>query len=151
MMRRTYKIVLILIFSFLGYNLNAQEAKFFNRLDSSQRYERTKNIFDEIETGISSGRAASISPFLSSQTYLSFSNGINGYYSPNQTYYIIEDYFKIYKVISFKLQNIKINETVPYATGIYYFDHRGKRGTARVYISLNRSGKNWKISQLTIN
>lgn len=145
------KILFTLIFSFLTWSVSGQEAKFFNKLDSNQRQSITKNVFDEIESGISSGKTSSISRFLSGQTYLSFSNGVNGYHSSNQAYYILEDYFKIYRVISFKLQNIKTDENVPYATGIFYFDHRGKRGTARVYISLNKSGNNWKISQLTIN
>ena len=145
------KILFILILSFLPWSVSGQEAKFFNKLDSSHRQSITQNAFDEIESGISSGKASSISPFLSGQTYLSFSNGVNGYYSSNQAYYILEDFFKIYRVISFKLQSIKTEENVPYATGIYYFDHRGKRATARVYISLNKSGNNWKISQLTIN
>ncbi len=145
------KILFTLIFSFLIWSVSAQEAKFFNKLDSSQRQNITKNVFDEIEMGISTGKTSSISRFLSGQTYLSFSNGVNGYYSSNQAYYILEDYFKIYRVISFKLQSIKTEENVPYATGIFYFEHRGKRGAARVYISLNKSGNNWKISQLTIN
>ena len=145
------KILFTLIFSFLIWSVFAQEAKFFNKLDSSQRQNIIKNVFDEIEMGISTGKTSSISRFLSGQTYLSFSNGVNGYYSSNQAYYILEDYFKIYRVISFKLQSIKTEENVPYATGIFYFDHRGKRGAARVYISLNKSRNNWKISQLTIN
>lgn len=145
------KILSILFFSFLSWKVAGQEAKFFNKLDSNQRHTITKNAFDEIEYGISSGRPASISSLLSGQTYLSLSNGVNGYYSANQAFYILEDFFKSYKVISFNLKNIQIDETVPYATGVYYYDFRGKRGSARVYISLTKSGKNWKISQLTIN
>jgi len=144
-------IMIIIIFSFLTWSALGQEAKFFNKLDSNQRQIITKNVFDEIEAGIFSGKAASISNYLSGHTYLSFSNGVNGYYSSNQAYYVLEDLFRVYRVISFKLQSIKTDEDVPYATGLYYYDRRGKRGTARVYISLSKSGKNWKISQLTIN
>lgn len=145
------KILTILFFCIIAKNVFGQENKFLNKLDSNQRQSITKNILIEIEAGIFSGQVSSISPYLSGQTYFSFSNGVNGYYSANQAYYILEDFFKVYRVISFKLQNIRTEENVPYATGIYYFDHRGKRGTARVYISLNKSRNNWKISQLTIN
>lgn len=145
------KILFLLTFSFLTWGVSGQEAKFFNKLDSNQRQIITKNVFNEIESGISSGKASSISSFLSSQTYLSLSNGVNGYYSSNQAYYVLQDFFKIYRVISFKLQSIKTDENVPYATGVYYFDLRGRRGTSRVYVSLNKSGNSWKISQLTIN
>jgi hypothetical protein len=145
------KILFVIVFSFLTTNQFGQEAKFFNKMDSSNRQLITNNIFDEIELGISNGKASSISPYLSGQIYLSLSNGVNGYYSSNQAYYVLEDFFKIYRVISFKLQNLNTFETVPYATGVYHFDYRGKRGSSRVYISLNKSGNNWKISQLTIN
>lgn len=145
------KIILVLILSFLSSSTFAQEAKFFNKLDSNKRQIITQSVFEDIESGISSGKASAVAPFLSGQTYLSFSNGVNGYYSSNQAYYVLEDFFNMYRVISFKLQSIKTAENVPYATGVYYFDHRGKRGTARVYISLNKSRNNWKISQLTIN
>ena len=151
MLKVLKKILFLLTFSFLTWSVSGQEAKFFNKLDSNQRQIITKNVFDEIESGISSGKASSISSFLSRQTYLSLSNGVNGYYSSNQAYYILQDFFKIYRVISFKLQSIKTDENVPYATGVYYFDLRGKRGTSRVYVSLSKSGNNWKISQLTIN
>jgi len=145
------KILFLLTFSFLTWAVSGQEANFFNKLDSNQRQIITKNVFDEIESGISSGKASSISSFLSGQTYLSLSNGVNGYYSSNQAFYVLQDFFKIYRVISFKLQSIKTDENVPYATGVYYFNFRGRRGTARVYVSLNKGGDSWKISQLTIN
>ena len=151
MLKVFIKILFLLTFSFLTWGVSGQEAKFFNKLDSNQRQIITKNVFDEIESGISSGKASSISSFLSGQTYLSLSNGVNGYFSSNQAYYVLQDFFKIYRVISFKLQSIKTDENVPYATGVYYFDFRGRRGTSRVYVSLNKSGNSWKISQLTIN
>lgn len=143
-------IFLVIYFSLFQYS-EAQETRFFNKLDSSHRQHTAKSAFDEIENGISAGRATSLSSYLSSQTYLSLSNGINGYYSSNQAYYILEDFFKLYRVITFKLQSIRADEISPYAIGTYNFDYRGKRGTARVFVSLTKSGNNWKISQLTIN
>lgn len=147
----SYKCFLFIVLGLVVQVASAQEARFYNKLDSSHRQSSAKNIFDEIETGISLGKAASISGFLSSQTYLSLSNGASGYYSANQAYYILEEYFRMYRVISFKLQSVKVEEFTPYATGSYQYDFRGKRGTARVFISLNKTGNSWKISQLTIN
>lgn len=143
--------ILFLVIFFVGANIFPQEMKFYNKLDSSKRQNITQSIFDEIESGISAGQASSLAPYLSGQTYLSFSNGVNGYYSTNQAYYILEDFFNIYRVVSFKFQNVKSDENIPYATGTYHFDNKGKRGMARVFISLTRSKNNWKISQLTIN
>lgn len=151
MYKLSAKILLLFFISFLSNELFGQEAKFFNRLDSSQRHAYTKNVFLEIESGISTGKVSTFSGLLKGQTYLSLSNGVNGYYSSNQTYYILEDFFNLYRVISFKMQNVKADDNVPYATGVYYYDFRGKKGSARVFISLSRSSNGWKISQLTIN
>lgn len=147
----SHKIIsLVICFSLFQYS-KAQETRFFNKLDSSHQQSAVKIIFDEIENGLSNGRTASISDYLSAQTYLSLANGVNGYYSSNQAYYILEDFFKFYRVIIFKLQNITTDVNSPYATGTYSFNYRGKKGTARVFVSLTKSGNNWKISQLTIN
>jgi hypothetical protein len=110
-----------------------------------------QNIFGEIETGVNSGSVSSISGFFSPQTYFSLSNGTSGYYSSNQAYYVLEDFFKVYQVISCRLRNIQPDETNPYATGIYTYDFKGKREKAQVYISLKKSAGTWKISQITIN
>jgi hypothetical protein len=108
-------------------------------------------LFDEIENAINSGDVSVISRYLGSQTYFSLTNGINGYYSANQAFYVLENFFKIYRVTKFKLNNIRSGISNPYATGTYFYDQRGKRGSAQVYISLTRTGTNWNISQLTIN
>ena len=89
--------------------------------------------------------------YLNTPTYLSLSNGISGYYSSNQAFYVLEDFFNIYKVTSFHFQIIQVHDNLPYATGIYKYYFRGKRDSANVYISLKQVGDSWKITQITIN
>ncbi len=108
-------------------------------------------VFKKIEKGISSNDVSAISRFLSSQTYLSLSNGISGYYSSNQAYYVLEDFFKLYRVTSFRLNNIHTDDDYPYATGVYNYELKGRRGSAQVYVSLKYAGGKWKITQITIN
>jgi len=136
---------------FLGGSSFPQDSNFLNKLDKRHQLNTSQNIFNEIELGISSGNVSAISRFFSSQTYFSLSNGINGYYSSNQAYYVLEDFFKIYKVMLFRFQNVQADDNNPYATGLYNFEFRGKRSTAQVYISLKKAGNNWKITQITIN
>ena len=83
--------------------------------------------------------------------YLSLSNGISGYYSSNQAYYVLQDFFKIYHVTDFRFNNIKDDEDNVYATGLYNFIFKEKRESAQVYVSIKLTGKEWKITQLTIN
>jgi hypothetical protein len=128
-----------------------QENKLLNRLDKSNHRNPSRVIFDQVEAGISEGDVAQISKYFGSQTYLSLSNGKSGYYSSNQAFYVLEDFFKIYRVASFRFNNINTDENTPYATGVYNFEFKGKKNTSQVYISLKKAGSGWKITQITIN
>ncbi len=108
-------------------------------------------VFNEIETGISHSSVKEISNKLSAQTYLNLMDGVSGYYSTNQAYYVLEKFFEEYQIISFNFKSIISNESTPYATGEYTYMQRGKRGVARVYIALKKVSHNWKITQITIN
>ncbi len=141
----------ISLFVLVNTRLFSQENRLIPKNSFSSQKNIVQNIFGEIESGVSSGNVSSISGFLSPQTYLSLSNGTSGYYSSNQAYYVLEDFFKIYQVISCRLKNVQLDETNPYATGIYTYDFKGKREKAQVYISLKKSAGTWKISQITIN
>jgi len=149
------KILLLYVIVCLFFSTAiSQERKYINKLDSSRLAEKSniaQLIFGDIEAGINSGNVAQFSKFLDSQTYFSLSNGISGYYSANQAYYVLEDFFKLYQVISFRLKNVKSGGENPYATGEYYYELKGKKDTAQVYISLKFTGSTWKITQITIN
>ena len=110
-----------------------------------------ENILSAIEKGISNGNTSEFSHFLGQQTYLSLLNGVSGYYSSNQAYYVLENFFKQYHVTSFRIENVNIAKTTPYATGIYYFERKGNRSEAKVYITLKLSGRSWQITPISIN
>jgi hypothetical protein len=123
----------------------------FNPNTKTTTQSESRKVFSDISDGIANQDVESIARYFSSQTYLSLSNGISGYYSSNQAYYVLEDFFKIYRVASFRFDNIQSDSNNPYATGEYQFEYRGKRDLAQVYIALKKTGKNWKITQITIN
>jgi hypothetical protein len=149
------KILLLVFFTCLLANTaDSQDKKNINKLDSSRLAEKSNTaqlIFNDIEAGINTSNVSQFAKFLDSQTYFSLSNGISGYYSANQAYYVLEDYLKLYKIISFRLKNVKAGSDNPYATGEYYYELKGKKDTAQVYISLKFTGNSWKITQITIN
>ncbi len=147
-MKKSFYILLSLIC--LNF-VNSAYSQNFNSNSKTNTQSESYRIFTEISSGISSQDVESIARYFSSQTYLSLSNGISGYYSSNQAYYVLEDFFKVYRVTSFRFDNVQTDSNNPYATGEYQFEYRGKRDLAQVYISLKKTGKNWKISQITIN
>ena len=144
-------LFLCLLFVFFSTKSFTQEAQQYKDIENPDNFINARAAFEKIEGSISEGNVESLSDFFSSQMYLSLTNGISGYYSSNQAYYVLEDYFKNYRVIDFKFNNIKNGEDNVYATGLYNFVFNEKRESAQVYVSIKRAGKEWKITQLTIN
>ncbi len=149
----TNKSANIIIFIFFGLSLIsfAQQRNNLSNTPAKKQSPIVQLVFNQIEEAISNSNVAALSQYFSPHTYFSLSNGISGYYSSNQAYYILEDYFKIYRVISFRFNNVQSAEDKPYATGVYNFEFKGKRDVSRVYISLKIKNDNWKITQITIN
>jgi hypothetical protein len=141
--------IILLLFSY-SYSFS-QNTNYVQNTDSNKNVRPGELIFKEIESGIKDGKVDRITKYFGQQTYFSFSNGINGYYSNNQAFYVLEDFFKLYRVTSFKFDYIKSDKNNGHATGNYNYDNRGQRSTAQVYISLKKIGSNWIITQFTIN
>ena len=120
-------------------------------LSSDTKIKTQTIIFNNLESGILTNDVKKISKYFSPQPYISLINGVNGYYSSNQAYYILEDFFTIYKVVSFKISETKNEESVSYGKGDYYFEKKGKREVAHLYVTLSKSGSKWHITQISIN
>jgi hypothetical protein len=149
MIKNFYLIFFVLITGLSDCSIYPQNNKITN-IDSRIQ-NSAKTILLDIENSIAKGNFNSLFKNLSPLTYFSLSNGIRGYYSSNQAYYILEDFFKIYQVISFRFHSIQAEDGNPYATGIYFYQYKGKRESSQVYISLKNTGKSWKITQITFN
>ena len=108
-------------------------------------------VFKDIEKGIVSNDVEKFSQYFSPQPYISLVNGVNGYYSSNQAYYIMEDFFNSFKIVSFKMEETKTEGTVSYGKGDYYYEKKGRREVAHLYITLSKSGNKWYITQISIN
>lgn len=147
-MKKITYIFVIILFSTITFSQQFNDKA---SLRSDKNTQVDLQTFNDIELSIKEGNVAGISKYFGQQTYFSLSNGINGYYSSNQAFYVLEDFFKLYKVTSFKFDHIKNDKNSSYATGRYSYDNRGKRSVAQVYISLKKIGNNWNITQLTIN
>ena len=149
-MKNFYLIFFVLIIG-LFVSINYAQYNKVSESDKNRQENPAEVIFAEIEAGIAKGNVPALFKHLSPQTYFSLTSGIRGYYSSNQAYYILEDFFKIYQVLSFKFHSLQTENGNPYATGIYSYEFKGKRETAQVYISLKNMGKIWKIIQITFN
>lgn len=132
---------LVLFFNFNLLIIQAQEA----------HEKAALKVFLRIEEGISDAAVKKFSKYFGNKNYLSLSNGVSGYYSTNQSYYVINDFLSIYQPTSFKLTNIVTDTETPFASGILKYNSKGVRGSSIVFISLHFIDGEWKISQITIN
>ncbi|NUN10835.1 MAG: DUF4783 domain-containing protein [Ignavibacteriaceae bacterium] len=135
-------ITVLALFIFLFTNTSGNTHGSANR-------EEPGEVFSLLENSLNSGDISSWTKYISSQTYLSLSNGESGYFSASQAYYILQDFFKNYKVISFKFRSVNDIEN-PYGIAALTYEFRNRRVTAQVFVSLTKSGNNWQISQFTV-
>ncbi len=131
--------------------LFSQNNNLRQNLNTDSKVKIQSVIFNDIESGIINNDVKKFSQYFSSQPYLSLVNGVNGYYSSNQAYYIMEDFFNSFKVVSFKMEETKTEGTVAYCKGDYYYEKKGRREVAHLYITLGKSGNKWYITQISIN
>lgn len=145
-----YPIAIIFLFSCVP-SLYSQDINLQNKLNSGNSVKVEIIALNEIEEGIQEGNVSKLTGYFASQPYISLLSGVNGYYSSNQAYYILEEFFQNYKVVSFKFVNKKFEENVVYGTGEYHYERKGKRESAYLYVTINKIGNKWNISQISIN
>lgn len=146
------KVYVFIVF-WLVYSLGifAQNERFIQKFKPGTKSDSNQIVISELEESIKNADVIKLARFVNSKTYFSLMGNINGYYTTNQAFYLLEDFFKIYRVQSFKFNQVNSYENNPYATGTLYYENKGRRSKAQVYISLKRVGENWIISQLSIN
>ena len=106
MNKLTKILFLFILLGSLSVLCYAQETEQYKDIDNQGNSITARTAFEKIEGSISAGNVEGLSGYFSSQMYLSLSNGISGYYSSNQAYYVLQDFFKIYHVTDFRFNNI---------------------------------------------
>ena len=108
------------------------------------------SIFGELQNGIVAGDAAVFSDHLAKQVYLNLSDRESGFFSQNQAVYILKEYFKTRRILSFRFTTISQVEGTPFATGGGTYLRRGNPEILQVYVALKKSGDGWVISQFSV-
>ena len=140
------------IFLLIGSQLSfPQNNNLQQNLSTTNKIQTQDIIFNDVESSILTNDVKKISKYFSPQPYISLVNGVNGYYSANQTYYILEDFLNNFKVVAFKISETKTEGTISYGKGDYFFEKKGKREVAHLYVTLTKSGNKWQITQISIN
>ena len=119
--------------------------------ESGQQHEKDARVLlMNVKDALSSGNILFLKSHLAPKTYLNLFTGVNGYYSSEQAFLILESFFASYKPISFSFSSRNFSIRNPYGFGPYTYKRRGHQGSAEIFLSLAMVRNKWKFNQITI-
>ena len=107
-------------------------------------------VFADIQEGIASANVSLFASHFHAQVHVTLRGGESGLYSSNQAYYLLQNYFRDRKPVTFKFSTYGDSPSNPYATGSAAFNVRGNRERAQIYVALSRAGERWVITHVNI-
>ena len=110
----------------------------------------TRKLFDQVRQGIQAGKLSVFAQLLSPQVLVNLGGTESGYFSSSQAYYLLEEHFRLRKVLSVEFDTVHDFDATPYATGSVIYTLKGSKERAQLYVSLSKSDGKWTITQLTI-
>jgi len=153
-------ITIALTFGFVIVNARTElsaKPELSNKRDSicafsfvTQQLKQKQRALNKIEVAIQKGDFASLSTFFSSKIYVNLFTGDKGYFSAEQSFFIVKNFFTSFTPMTFSFSSNNTETTNPYGVGTLYFIMRGQKNSAQVFIALSELNSEWKISQFTI-
>lgn len=107
-------------------------------------------VFEEIQDGFERGNVTLFSAHLAPQVQVNLKGEESGYYSANHAHYVLENYLKSRKVLSFEFTSVGETETMPYGIGRAVFGAKGNREVQQVYVALMKSDGRWAVAEINI-
>jgi len=127
----------------------AGAGKFTSLTDQSGK-EAIRAVFADVQQGITEGNVSLFSPHFHSQVRVTLRGGESGLYSANQAYYLIENFLRVRKPLTFTFTTYGESANTPYATGSAGYTYHGTRQHVQVYVALAGTGEHWVITHINI-
>jgi hypothetical protein len=108
------------------------------------------SVFADCQRGIATGNVSVFSGHFHTQVHVTLKGGESGLFSANQAYYLLQNYFRDRKPVSFSFSTYGDSESSPYATGSAAFNLRGTREHAQIYVALAANGDRWVITHINV-
>jgi len=156
MRTKIFLLVIILVLASLISDLKGQKRSTTRQFSQEnpkieKSYPLPETELENIINGLSDGDISNISRYFAQQVYLSLKSGERGYYSKNQAYYLIDNFFRVYSPINFQTTSRMMEGSMPYLSGKLFCRFRGSIETYQVYLNLYWNGFRWEITQISIN
>ncbi len=139
-------VKLLFVLLILSGGLEARAGILLNLQDN-----KPAEIFNDFRNGVIHNNVSEFTKHFKGDVLIKLRNGVADYFSPNQAYFVLKDFFDSYEVVSFGYKNISAEGNFPSASGELTFKHNGMNGSALAFISLEKKNNEWVIVQITIN
>ncbi len=110
----------------------------------------SREVFDRVQEGLAAGNVGAFSHYFSSQVMITLKGAESGYYSANQSYYLLSNYLRARQFARFAFTTTGGSDGNAYATGSVTFNFRGKRELAQLYVAVAQMDGRWMITQINI-
>ena len=107
-------------------------------------------VFEDVQVGISTGNIGLLAKHFAPQIQVNLRGDESGTFSSNQTYYVVQNFFKTRRIGGFEFSTFAESDASPYGTGEAELTDRGSRERVQIYVALSLLGKRYLITQLTI-
>lgn len=161
LMKQQLTIILFFVFLLIPKTLPGQISSIFDTQQSDTTLNESKQksptqqkqfslIVAAIERSIQSTSTDELTGYFAKKVSLNLPGNVDGIYSANQAYYIIEKFFTNHRFSNIQLIDQRSEYDELFASGSGIMLTRGKRQAIKVYIGFDVINNSFQISQLTI-
>jgi len=133
------KMFLVLLFFFSYHIVSAQD-----------KTSEINFILNKAHNGIEKTNVSLFSDYLNSRVYISLSDGTKGYFSANQSYYIIQDFLNSINPIEVSFETASEDSENPVAFGEIQYFSSGKKNKLKLFISMEFFHDKWRITHISM-
>ncbi len=109
-----------------------------------------KEIFKRIEIGLQTNSIEKLINDFGATVSITIGTSERSFFSHNQAFAVLSDYFFNLRTVSFKFSKISNNTPTPFATGSFVYIYKGNHKSAQIYVSLSFQEDKWVITQFNI-
>jgi hypothetical protein len=127
-----------------------RDAVHFVSIPQEKDLSDARRLLTRIEGALASGDSRALLPLLNAKMFLTLFTGESGYYSAEQTAFILRNFFHTHASIGCTFHNTNVGDDNAFGVGTMTFIKRGQRGSAQVFVSLAAGKNGWRITQITV-
>src|SRR5205085_10234480 len=147
-------VILVLMF-FAAKNVSAQDSwwkdKKYRSEEKRERANSCKLVFMNISDGLTYSNANYITPYFGGEVYLNMKSDEKGYFNPEQSRFIVDNFLSNNPVSSFRWKTSNHSDGYAFAIGKYKYQKDGFINTYTISVSLKYDNDLWIIEQVIVN